>query len=325
MTRYLLLFTLGLAVALPFAPASAQQPTRVPVVAMLVSHAPANDPSFDVLRAGLREYGYEEGRNIRLEIVTAEGELDRLPGLAQGLVRQHVDVIIAPHEVSAQAALTATTTIPIVLAGFGGDPVALGLIDSLRRPGRNITGLYTLAPDLDGKRLEILREVVPGVSRVAVLWDPMFSRSALGEVERAAKSLGVLLEPIEVRSERNLETGFRTAKRKHAGAVMLLSSPIFYVHRSRIAALALELRLPTVSSNSYLIVAGTLVSYTIDNSENWKRTAYYVDRLLRGAKPADLPVEQMSKLKLIVNVKTANALGITIPPSILLRADEVIR
>ena len=321
----LLLFAFAAAVSSVAVTALAQEAKKVPVVGMLVSHAPANDPNFDLLRAGLRDYGYEEGRNVKLEIVTAEGELDRLPGLAQGLVRQNVDVIIAPHEVSARAALTATTTIPIVLAGFGVDPVELGLVDSFRRPGGNITGLYTLAPDLDGKRLEILKETLSGVARFAVFWDPMFSPSALGEVQRAAKSLRVRLEPVEIRSAQGLELAFKTAKRKKASAVMLLTSPIFYVHRDRIAALALGLGLPTISANKYLTAAGALMSYGIDFSENWKRTAYYVDRLLKGAKPSDLPVEQMSKFKLIVNLKTAKALGIAIPESILVRADEVIQ
>jgi putative ABC transport system substrate-binding protein len=322
MIRDSLLFALLTALAMLAAPGWAQQP-KVPVVGMPVSHAPANDPNFDPLRAGLREYGYEDGRNLRLEIVTAKGQLDQLPGLAQDLVRQNVDVIIAPHEVSTHAAMKATTTIPIVMAGFGYDPVVLGLVDSFRRPGGNITGLYTLAPDLDAKRLESLKEAVPSASQVAVFWDPNFSQSALAEVQHAAQSLGIRVESVELRSGQDLEPAFKTAKRRNASAVMLLQSPIFYVHGARVASLALNARLPTAAAYEYR--AGALIAYGIDSSDNWKRTAYYVDRLLKGAKPSDLPIEQVSKFKLVVNLKTAKALGIAIPESILLRADEVIR
>jgi putative ABC transport system substrate-binding protein len=292
---------------------------------MLITHAAVNDPTFESFRAGLREYGYEEGRNIRLEIMTAEGELDRLPGLAQELVRQNVDVIVSPNEVSARAALKATTAIPIVMAGFIYDPVALGLVDSFHRPGGNITGLYALAPGLDGKRVELLKEAVPNVSHVAVFWDPIFTQSMPSEVQSAAQALHMRIELVEVRTAQDLETAFRTAKRKKVGAVILLGGAIFFVHRTKVAALALGARLPTVSAFDYATAAGALMSYGTDTSGNWRRAAYYVDRLLKGANPRDLPVEQVSKLKLTVNLKTAKALGITIPESILLRADEVIR
>jgi putative tryptophan/tyrosine transport system substrate-binding protein len=325
MMRRFLPIALVAAVTGLVASAWAQQPKRIPVVGMLITHAAVNDPIFENFRAGLREYGYEDGRNIRVEIVTAEGELDRLPGLAQVLVRQNVDVIISPNEASARTARKATTTIPIVMAGFGYDPVALGLIESLGRPGGNVTGLYALAPGLDGKRLELLKEAAPDVSRVAVFWDPRFTQSIPGEVQSAADSLGVHLELIEVRNAQDLQTAFKTAKRKKAGAVMLQANPIFFVHRTRVAALALEARLPTVSAYDYSAAAGVLMSYGTCTSGNWRRAAYFVDRLLKGAKAGDLPVEQLSKLKLAVNLKTAKALGITIPESILLRADEVIR
>ena len=307
------------------APAWAQQPKKVPVVGILVTHAAANDPTFEPLRAGLREYGYEEGRNIKLEIVTSGGKLDRLPGLAAELVRQNVDVIVSPNELSARTALKATTTIPIVMAGFVYDPVALGLVESVRRPGGNITGLYTLAPGLDGKRLEFLKEAVPNVSRVAVFWDPIFTQSMPSEVQSAAQSLHMSIELVEVHTAQDLQTAFRTAKRKKAEAVMLQQSPIFYVQRDRVAELALKAKLPTVSAYDFAAAAGALMSYGTDTAGNWKRAAYYVDRLLKGVKPSDLPVEQVSKFKLAVNLKTAKALGITIPESILLRADEVIR
>ena len=322
--RFLAL-ALASAVTLLVAPAWAQQSKKMPVVGILVTHAAASDPTFEPLRAGLREYGYEEGRNIKLEIVTAEGRLDRLPGLAAELVRQNVDVIVSPNELSARTALKATTTIPIVMVGFVYDPVALGLVESLRRPGGNITGLYTLAPGLDGKRLELLKEAVPNVSRVAVFWDPIFTQSMPSEVQSAAQSLRLSIELVEVRSAQDLESAFRTAKHKKVEAVMLQSSPIFYVHRAKAATLALSAKLPTVSAYDYATAAGALMSYGTDSAGNWRRSAYYVDRLLKGARPSDLPVEQVSKFKLAVNLKTAKALGITIPESILLRADEVIR
>jgi len=294
------------------------------VVGMLITHAAMNDPVFDYFRVGLREHGYEDGYNIKLEILTAEGQLDRLPGLAEQLVRDKVDVIVSPNELSARAALQATSTIPIVLAAFGYDPVALGLVDSFDRPGGNITGTYTLSSELAGKRLEILKEALPAVWRVAVFWDPSFGAQH-DELQRAAQSLGVRLEFIEIRGPQDLDVAFKSAKRKNTRAVLLMRSSVLYVHRARVAALALEARLPTVSSLNSAVEAGALMSYGPDLSGTYRRAAYYVDRLLKGAKASDLPVEQVSDLKLAVNLKTGRALGITMPESILLRADELIR
>jgi putative ABC transport system substrate-binding protein len=321
--RFLAL-ALAAAVTLPIAPAWTQQPARIPVVGMLVTHAAANDPSFDDFRVALRELGYEDGRNIRVEIVTAEGHLDRLPGLAQQLVRENVDVIVSPNDVSVRAARQATSTIPIVMSGAAADPVSSGLVASFRRPGGNITGGYELWDELNGKRLEVLKEALPSVSRVAVSQDPSFP-GQLGELNRAAQSLGVRLEIIEVRRPQDLQAAFRTAGRKKAGAVMLLTTPIWYVHRTQVAALALDARLPLVAAFDSSVEAGAFMSYGNSVTERSRLAAYYVDRLLKGAKPSDLPVQQISKLKLAVNLKTAKALGITIPESILLRADEVIR
>ena len=304
--------------------AGAQQPARVPVVGVLVTHAAVNDPTFEPFRVGLREFGYEEGRNIKLEIVTAAGQLDRLPGLAQELARHKVDMIISPNDVSAQAAPKATTTIPIVVTGFGKDPVRSGLVDSFARPGGNVTGLYGHYLDLDGKLLQILKEMLPGASRVAVFRGAGFGNPS-GDLQRAGQLLRVGLDFTEVRGPGDLEPAFKAAKRVKADAVMLLAAPIFYVDRARAASLARDAKLPTISSFNQFVEAGGLISYGADLFENWKRTAYYVDRLLKGAKPSDLPIEQVSKLKLAVNLKTAKALGITVPQSILLRADEVIR
>ena len=318
-----LLLALALTPGALVVPAWAQQPARIPVVGMLVTHAAANDPG-DSFRAALRPFGYEDGRNIRLEILTAEGQLDRLPSLALELVRKNVDVIVSPNEVSVRAARQATRTIPIVMQSFIVDPVTAGLVDSFGRPGGNVTGIYTLSPELQSKRLELVKEVLPGVSRVALFEDPSFPVQ-LSELNRAADSLGLRLERIEVRGPPDFEQAFKAAKHKKLGAVILVASPMWYVHRTRVAALAIDARLPTVSIINQAVEAGALISYGQDLSEVWARTAYYVDRLLKGAKPSDLPVEQVSKLKLAVNLKTAKALGITIPQSILLRADEVIR
>ena len=324
MNRRLLRFCFVLVLSALTATAGAQQTTRVAVVGVLVTHAAVNDPTFEPLRAGLREFGYEEGRNIKLEIVTAEGHLDRLPGLAQELVRQNVDVIISPNEVSARAALKATTTIPIVLTGFSKEPVRSGLVDSFARPGGNVTGLYGHYLDLDGKLLQILKELLPSASRVAVFRGAGFA-SPHSKLQRAAQSLRVGLDFTEVRAPSGLEPAFKAAKRMKADAVMLLAAPVFYTDRARAARFARDARLPTISSFNQFVEAGGLISYGADLFDNWKRTAYYVDRLLKGAKPGDLPIEQVSKLKLAVNLKTAKALGITIPESILVRADEVIR
>jgi putative ABC transport system substrate-binding protein len=285
-----------------------------------------DDPIFDQLRAGLRELGYEDRRNMRLEIVTAAGKLDRLPDLAQELVRRRARVILAPNEASIRAALKASRTIPIVMVGGQGyDPVALGMIESFARPGGNVTGMYGLWSELEAKLIELVKEALPGVSLVAVFWETGFGRSALAGLQRSAQALGVRVEPIEVRQLADLEAAFVTAKRKRAGAVILLSSPIFYLHRNRIGALGLQTKLPVISAFKPVAEAGALMSYGPDIDAVWRRTAYYVDRLLKGAAPADLPVEQASKLMLVVNLETARALGVSIPESILLRADEVIR
>jgi putative ABC transport system substrate-binding protein len=301
------------------------QSTKTPKVAVLVTHAAVNDPVFDSLRSGLRDFGYEEGRNFKLDFVTARGHMERLPELAAEIVRSNVDVIICPNEASTRAALQATGTIPIVMVGFGYDPVAVGLVDSFGRPGRNVTGIYTLPSELEGKRLEVLKEVLPSAARVAVFWQDPFGVAAVNELKRAARSLGVRLELVELRGSEDLDQAFKTAKRSSVSAVMLPWSPIVYVHRAQIAALALESKLPTLSAINQSVEAGALISYGTEGMDSFRRAAYYVDRLLKGAKPQDLPVEQVSKLKLAVNLKTARALGINIPDSILLRADEILR
>jgi ABC-type uncharacterized transport system substrate-binding protein len=303
-----------------------QEPARVPVVAVLVTHAAVDDPIFNDLRAGLRQLGYEEGRNIRIEIVTAESRLERLPGLASEMVRRKVDLIVAPNEVSTRVAMQATDTIPIVMVGAQGyDPVATGLIESFRRPGGNVTGMYGQWSEMEAKRLELVKELLPGTSLVAVFWEGAFGRGMGAELQRNAQRLGMRLEPIEIASAGALDAAFKTAKRKKVGAIVTLNSPVFYTSRARIGALGVQTRIPVVTPLNVGVEAGALMSYGPDVAQVWTRTAYYVDRLLKGAKAGDLPVEQVSTLKLAVNLKTAKVLGITIPESILLRADEVIR
>ena len=322
MIRRQLLVALGFGLASLSSPVLAQRPTKIPAVGVLLTHVSVNDPITERLRQSLRDLGYEEGRNISLRILTAEGQVDRLPALAAELVDQGVDVIVATSHVSTIAAQKATAKIPSVMAGYGYDPISLGLIDNVRRPGGNTTGVYSSTPDLEGKRLEVLKQAVPQVAHVAVLWEPAYGESALSDLRHAAEMLHVRLEFIEVHSGDDLKSAFETAKRKKVGAALLVFSPIFYLHRDRVTALTLETKLPTISP---LAGYGTLIAYGPDNTENMTRAAYYVDRLLKGAKPGDLPVEQLSAVRLFLNLKMAKELGITIPQSLVLRADEVIR
>jgi putative ABC transport system substrate-binding protein len=304
--------------------ATAQQPGRVPVVGMLITHPPVDDQVVESVRIGLRQFGYEDGRNIKLEVRSALGRVDRVPALAEELVRLQVDVIVLVNEVALRAVRQATTTIPIVMVGYTDDPVDVGWIESYRRPGGNVTGIFNVNSALAAKRLEILKETLPNVSRVAVLWDN-FGRRQLEELRRAAELLHVQLEPIQIQGSEDLAAAFKSARRKKAGAVLLTWSPVFYLHRARVATLALDSGLPTITDVDVETEAGCLLSYGSGAYDSFVRAGYFVDRLLKGAKASDLPVEQISTLRLVVNLKTANALGITIPQSILLRADEVIR
>ena len=244
-----------------------QEPAKVPVVAVLVTHAAVDDPIFDSLREGLRRLGYEEGRNIRLDIVTAGGQLERLPDLASEMVRRRVDVIVAPNEVSTRVAMKATSTIPIVMVGGQGyDPVALGLIESFRRPGGNVTGMYGQWSEMEAKRLELVKELLPRASRVAVLWEAAFNRTALANLQRNAQRLGMRLEPIEIASAGALDAAFKTAKRRKVRAIVTMSSPIFYTSRARVGALGLQTRIPVVSVFSLGVETGALMSYGPDLS-----------------------------------------------------------
>jgi putative ABC transport system substrate-binding protein len=310
MNRRMALRILALSLAAVATRAGAKQSGRMPVIGLLITHPPVDDAVVDFFRAGLRKYGYEDGKNCKLELRTALGKLDRVPMLIEELVGVPVDVLVVVNEVALDAARQITRAIPIVMIGFIDDPVELGVIESYSRPGGNITGVFNVHAELSAKRLEILKDTLPNLSRVAVLWDP-FSERQLEEVQGAARMLKIELDLIETKDVNSLEEGFKAAKARKAGAVLMNFSPVYWVNRSRIAAIAIETRLPTISDMQVLTHSGCLLSYGADGAYNWERGAYYVDRLLKGADAAETPVERLSELTLVLNLKTARALGIT--------------
>ena len=312
--------------AVPLA-AGAQQPAKVPRIGLLSSFSPSDTALWhQAFRQGLRDLGWVEGKNISIEYRYAEGRHDRLPDLAADLVRLKVDIIVTAVTSDAVAGKNATRAIPIVMASAG-DPVATGLVESLARPGGNITGLSQMVPELVGKRLELLREIVPKLSRVAVLWNPQDRSSTLSwkEIQLPARQAGVQLHSLEVRSPSDLDKAFEDATRARAGALAIMPDPVFVTNLKRIADLAAKHRLPSIFHLREFADADGLVTYGVDRSDMFRRAATYVDKILKGAKPADLPVEQPAKFELVINLKTARALGLTIPPSLLLRADRVIQ
>ena len=274
---------------------------------------------------GLRDLGYVEGQNITIEFRSSEGKYERLPDLAAELVRLNVDVIVAAASENVVVAKQATRTIPIVMAGSG-DPVGGGLVAGLAQPGGNVTGLSLSAPELAGKQLQLLKEIVPKVARVAVLWNPTnrASHSLVEEAKVAARSLRVQLQILEARRPDELQTAFAAMARERAGALLVFSDGMFLLQRTRITDFAAKSSLPAMYARREFVDAGGLMSYASSLGENLRRAAAYVDKILKGAKPADLPVEQPTKFELVINLKTAKTLGLTIPPSLLLRADHVI-
>ena len=277
------------------------------------------------IQLGLRDLGWVEGKNINLEYRYAEGRRDLSPDLAADLVRLKVDVIVACVLTDAQAAQKATRAIPIVVA-TAGDLVGSGLVESLARPGGTITGLTQMAPELTGKRLELIKEIVPKLSRVAVLWNPLATGSALAwkEIQLPAQQLGVQLQSLEVRSTDDFDAAFEHATRARVGALFITGDPVVLANLKRIADFAAKSRLPSIFQFSDFANVGGLMSYGPDVADMYRRAAAYVDKILKGAKPADLPVEQPIKFEMVVNLKTAKAIGLTIPNSILVRADKVI-
>jgi ABC-type uncharacterized transport system substrate-binding protein len=316
----------GLLLALSYS-ASAQQPTKVPRIGYLSAGSPSSGSARqEAFRQGLGELGYVEGKNIAIEYRYAEGKVDRLPALAAELVRLKVDIIVTAAGSPTGAAKEATATIPIVMANDG-DPVESGFIVSLARPGGNITGLANFNPELSGKRLELLKEIIPKLSRVAVLGTSTISgqTQTLKEVELAAKASGMKLQYLDVLSPKDFETAFRAASKGRADAVLVLSGPVVNSHRTQIVDLAVKNRLPAIYPNSLWMEAGGLMTYGASRTDLDRRAAAYVDKILKGAKPADLPVEQPQKFEFIINLKAAKQIGLTIPPNVLARADRVIK
>jgi len=308
--------------------AGAQQATRVARIGYLGTNRAANPHLHEALRQGLRDLGYEEGRNLLIEYRDAEGKIDRLPALAAELVALKLDIIVAPGTPQALAAKQATTTIPIVFTAAS-DPVPDGLVASLARPGGNVTGLATISPELVGKGLEQIKRAVPEVTRLAVLWQPgalgeRTNKDMLKEADTVARSLRVRLQFVEARAPADFDKAFSDATRVGAGALAVLPSSMFLSERRRLADLAAKNRLPAAYPQREFVHAGGLMSYGPNVADLFRRAAIYVDKILKGAKPADLPIEQPTKFELVINLKTAKALGLTIPQSLLQRADQVI-
>jgi putative ABC transport system substrate-binding protein len=308
--------------------AEAQQAAKVARIGYLSSNLAASPHLHDAFRQGLRDLGYVEGRNLVIEYRDAEGKNERLPALAAELVALKVDVIVTAGTLQTMAAQQATKTIPIVFAQAV-DPVTSGLVGSLARPGGNLTGLSNLTPERVGKCLELLTQAVPGVSRVAVLWQPgavgeRTAKDTLTGAEVAARALGVRLQFVEARGPADIDKAFSDMTRARAGALAVWTTAMFVAERTRLVALAAKNRLPGVYTLREFVDAGGLMSYGHSQADLNRRAATYVDKILKGAKPGDLPVEQPTKFELVINLTTARALGLTIPPSLLARADQVI-
>jgi ABC-type uncharacterized transport system substrate-binding protein len=308
--------------------ALAEQSQKVPRIGYLtISPFSVNAARFNAFRQGLRELGYVENKNIVIEWRSGDGKEDRVPALAAELVRLKVDVIVTGGSGATRLAKEATSTIPIVMSQDN-DPVGNGFVASLARPGGNITGLSIVSSEINGKRLELLKEIVPKLSRVAVFGSSSNpgNAQALKEVELAARALKVQVQYLDVLSPDDFETAFRTAKQGRADAILIMvSNPIAGTRRKEIAELAAKSRLPTIHNRLEEVEAGGLMTYGVSLSDLARRTATYVDKILKGAKPADLPVEQPTKFELVINLKTAKQIGLTIPQSVLYRADKVIR
>jgi putative ABC transport system substrate-binding protein len=310
------------------ASAEAQQPTKVPRIGYLFGASLSADSArIPAFRQGLRELGYVEGKNIIIEYRYAEGKFDRLPALAAELVRLKVDIIVTAGPIPTRAAKEATITIPIVMAQDS-DPVGNGFVASLARPGGNITGLSTFRPELSGKQLELLKEILPKLSRVAVFGTSTYpgNAQALKEIELSAKSFGVQLQYLDVLRPKDIETAFQAAVKGRAEAVlMMVVGFVAGGRRTEIATLAVKRRLPVIYSGRADVEAGGLMTYGVNVNDLDRRAATYVDKILKGAKPAELPVEQPTKFEFIINLKAAKQIGLTIPPNVLARADRVIK
>jgi ABC-type uncharacterized transport system substrate-binding protein len=306
----------------------AQQPKKTPRIG-IVAGSNANNPgaSIEAFQRGLRDVGYVERKNILVEYRYADGKMDRIPTLVSELVQLNVDVLVATNFPAIRAAKEATKTIPIVMVATV-DPVATGIVDSLARPGGNITGLTRLTQELSGKRLELLTEVLQRMSRVGVLWDANSSSAGIAfkEYEAVARALKIQLQSLEVRGPNpDFEGAFQAATKGRASALITVRNSVLNRYPKQIANLAIKNRLPSMSEGSEYVEAGGLMSYSANDAESYRRAATYVDKILKGTKPADLPIEQPTKFEFVINLKTAKQIGLTIPPNVLARADKVIR
>ncbi|MBI4012956.1 MAG: ABC transporter substrate-binding protein [Candidatus Rokubacteria bacterium] len=307
--------------------ADAQSPAKVPRIGFLSPFSPSTTAVWhQAFRQGLRDLGWVEGTSIRIEYRYSEGQNDRLPRLAAELVHLNVDLIVVSTSTDGVAAKNASRTIPIVMASAA-DPIASGLVESLARPGGNVTGLSSIAPEMAGKRLALLKEIVPTLARVAVFWNPAGTTSRLSwnELQVPARELGVQLHSLELRRSGDFIKAFDDAVRTRAGAVAIMPDPLFAGNLKQLADLAAKRRLPSVFHLREFVEVGGLMAYGVDRSDMFRRAATYVDKILKGARPADLPVEQPTKFELVISLKTAKALGLTIPQSMLLRADDAIQ
>jgi putative ABC transport system substrate-binding protein len=325
--KVIMVLLVGLALA-SFRLADAQQPKKIAKIAYLApSTTAAAAPLVEAFRQGLRELGYVEGKTFVLELRYGEAKAERLPEIARELVGLKVDVIVTATDVAIAAVKRETQTIPIVMANST-DPVGTGFVASLARPGRNVTGLSSISPELSGKRLELLKEVIPGLSRVAFLWNPDVRGAVLDykETEGAASSLRLQLQSVEVVRAEDFDHAFSGITKERAQALMMpAANPVGFANRSQIASFAQKNRLPSIFSQREYVDAGGLMAYGPNTPDMHRRAATYVDKILKGAKPADLPVEQPKKFEFIVNLQTAKQIGLTIPPNVLVRADRVIK
>jgi putative ABC transport system substrate-binding protein len=315
--------------ALPF-PAWAQQPKKVPRIGYLSNTDPASESTrTEAIRLALRERGQIEGQNIATEYRYAEGKADRYPELAAELVRLKVDIIVVSGGAGTiRAAMNATKTIPIVMTGGGSDPVEAGVVESLARPGGNVTGITNLGGQLGGKRLELLKETVPKLSRVAVFYDPTISgnvREVKEDLPVAARALQLTVRSWEVRDAGGFDKVFTALNKQRPDGLYVPQGPLMTANQNRIVGFALKSRLPSVYSRRDSVNAGGLMYYGADAADSYRRVAYYVDRILKGAKPADLPVEQPTKVEFAINLQTAKKIGLTIPPEVLTRANKLIK
>jgi putative ABC transport system substrate-binding protein len=310
--------------------AEAQQPKQIPRIGYLSNTDPVGESTrSEAIRLALRERGYIEGQNIAIEYRYTEGKRDRAPELAAELVRLKVDIIVVAGGASwILAVKNATKTIPIVMTGAGADPVKEGLVESLAHPGGNVTGITNFTRELGGKRLKLLKEAVPKLARVAVLYDPAIpgtTREVKEDLPVAARALGLALQPWEVRSTDDFDRVFASMGKERPDGLYVTGGGQMFASRKRITGFALKSRLPSMYSSREAVDAGGLMSYGADLADSYRRVAYFVDRILKGAKPADLPVEQPTKFELVINLKTAKQIGLTIPPNMLARADKVIK